>query len=507
MGFNPAVLFKAPQVNPITKKARSIPILNPFNVYGRVFFFSWWGFMVAFLSWYAWSPLIGETIKADLKLTQAQIANSNILALVATLLVRCIAGPLCDKFGPRLVFAGVLLAGAVPTAFAFAIKNAAGLIVLRFFVGILGGSFVPCQVWSTGFFDKNIVGTANSITGGFGNAGGGITYFVMPAIFDTFVNHYGMTKHKAWRMAFFVPFGMIVGTAILMLLLTPDTPVGKWKDRHAAVEANLRAEHEAGRIIPHTGLGEAHHAHGPPLVLDDKKNDSTSDVEHGTGEVVAVDTEYSHEVVMSPTFKEIVQIALSPQTLTLMACYFCSFGAELAINSILGAYYLKNFPKLGQSGSGDWAAMFGLLNVVFRPMGGMMSDALYKFTGGKVWSKKILVHVMGVLMGMFMIIIGATDSHNRSTMVGLIAGLAFFLEAGNGANFGLVPHVHPYANGVVSGFTGASGNLGGIIGAIIFRYNGLHYGKSIWIFGIIAIVLNLAVCWIRPVPKGQIGGR
>lgn len=49
-------------------------------------------------------------------------------------------------------------------------------MVLRFFVGILGGSFVPCQVWSTGFFDKNVVGTANSLTAGWGNSGGGITY-------------------------------------------------------------------------------------------------------------------------------------------------------------------------------------------------------------------------------------------------------------------------------------------------------------------------------------------
>jgi NNP family nitrate/nitrite transporter-like MFS transporter len=30
-------------------------------------------------------------------------------------------------------------------------------------------------VWSTGFFDKNIVGTANALAGGWGNSGGGIT--------------------------------------------------------------------------------------------------------------------------------------------------------------------------------------------------------------------------------------------------------------------------------------------------------------------------------------------
>ena len=96
-------------------------------------------------------------------------------ALAHSLLVRFFAGPLCDRFGPRLTFVGILLAGAIPTALAGLVKNATGLLVLRFFVGVLGATFVPCQVWSTAFFDRNVVGTANGLMAGFGNAGGGIT--------------------------------------------------------------------------------------------------------------------------------------------------------------------------------------------------------------------------------------------------------------------------------------------------------------------------------------------
>jgi hypothetical protein len=44
-------LYSSPEINPLNLKAKSIPILNPINRYGRVFFFSWFGFMVAFLSW------------------------------------------------------------------------------------------------------------------------------------------------------------------------------------------------------------------------------------------------------------------------------------------------------------------------------------------------------------------------------------------------------------------------------------------------------------------------
>lgn len=52
------LLVASPEINPGNRKAKSIPVLNPFDQYGRVFFFSWLGFMVAFLSWYAFPPLV-----------------------------------------------------------------------------------------------------------------------------------------------------------------------------------------------------------------------------------------------------------------------------------------------------------------------------------------------------------------------------------------------------------------------------------------------------------------
>ena len=66
--------------------------------------------------------------------------------------------------------------------------------------------------------------------------------------------------------------------------------------------------------------------------------------------------------------------------------------------------------------------MFGLLNIVFRPMGGLLSDYLYRSFGGEkgVWAKKFLVHGLAIMTGIFLIIIGVVDSHHRPTMVGLI---------------------------------------------------------------------------------------
>lgn len=516
--FNPTTLWTAPVVNPVNRKARSIPALNPINVYGRVFTFSWFGFFVAFWSWYAFPPLLSITIAKDLGLTPIDVSNSNIIALTATLLVRLVAGPSCDRFGPRYTFAGCLLIGSIPTVLAGAVYSAKGLLALRFFVGILGGSFVPCQVWSTGFFDKNIVGTANAFTGGFGNAGGGITYFLMPAIFDSLVAKQNLTPHVAWRVTFVVPFIVITATAIAMLILCPDTPTGKWSERHLAAEQNLASHGVTGTVVNVPGsIGDM--KSNSPSSDSPMRNGSTEKLGYeATGKAPTVDDAHEAqigeqqmldtargEVVVKPSRKEALAVVFSLQTLVTCGAYFCSFGTELAVNSILGAYYVKNFKSLGQTGSGRWASMFGLLNVASRPAGGLISDAIYRRTG--VWGKKYLIHTLAIITGAFLIAIGATDPKTHNTMFGLIAGMAIFLEAGNGAVFGLVPHVHPHANGIVSGCTGASGNFGGIIFAIIFRYLGKDYAKVFWIIGIITIAINLSLSWIKPIPKGQIGGR
>ncbi|KAH7138116.1 major facilitator superfamily domain-containing protein [Dendryphion nanum] len=511
---NLSLLWGAPQVNPVNHKARSIPFLNPFSsVYGRVFFFSWFGFMIAFWSWYAFPPLLADVIAGDIGMKQYEVANSNIIALTATLIVRLIAGPCCDHFGPRLTFAGCLLAGAIPTFLAGAVVNTSGLYALRFFIGILGGSFVPCQVWTTGFFDKNVVGTANALTGGLGNLGGGITYFVMPAVYNSLVKD-GLSTSKAWRVSFVVPGILIVGVALCLLFLCPDTPTGPWNERIAAAEENLRHHSVTGVVTIPGEISEEQKptSPSPPTTSPPSITADLAEKPHGYHDNEAQATDHEMlttargEVIQKPTFKDTLQVMFSPQTLVTACCYFCTFGAELAINSILGNYYMKNFPTLGLQETGNWAAMFGLLNGITRPLGGYCSDLAYRRTQS-VWMKKAVLHTYSILTGVFLIVIGILNPRHEATMFGLVAGLAFFLEGANGANFGLVPHVNPHANGVVSGFTGAAGNLGGIVFAIIFRYMGRDYGKVFWIIGVVTIGVNGAVGWIRPVAKGQVGGR
>lgn len=508
-------LWAAPEINPINRKARSIPAFNPINVYGRVFFFSWWGFMIAFWAWYAFPPLLTHTIKKNLDLSALQVANSNIVSLVATLFIRFIAGPACDQFGPRWVFAGTLLVGSIPLGLAPLVKTAQGLYVCRFFIGILGGSFVPCQVWSTGFFDKNVVGTSNALTGGWGNAGGGLTYFVMPAVLDSFVAM-GHSEGVAWRLTFLVPLILTLATGVFMLLLCPDTPTGKWSERHAHAEGNLRA-HGVNETLAAEGVVDV------PGGITDKASTEGSNTIEESEKKPNIPAAFEHEAALSrdemletakgeivkkPTFKAVTKVLLSPQTIFHVMTYMCSFGGELAINSILGSYYVKNFPTLGQTTASNWAAMFGFLNLITRPLGGVIGDVLYKMTGHSLWAKKAWIVTCGCTTGVLLIIIGQMDPHNLSTMIGLIALMAIFLEAGNGANFALIPHVHPDANGIISGTTGAGGNLGGIIFSIVFRFmdGGTNYARAFWIIGIMMLVLNLGLCWLSPLPRGQIGG-
>lgn len=370
---------------------------------------------------------------------------------------------------------------------------------------------MPCQVWSTGFFDKNVVGTANALTGGFGNAGGGITYFIMPAVYDSFVAR-GHSAGQAWRLTFIVPLVMVIFAGVSLLALCPDTPTGKWSERHLHAQENLQSHgiKDAAVVnVPGAVTDKARSEKSLEEVSSEDKKDipATFDHEAQLTKEEMIETAQG-EIIQKPTLGEALRVSTSLQTTFHVLTYMCSFGGELAINSFLASYYVKNFSRLNQTDAANWAAMFGFLNFITRPLGGVVSDLLYKYVSKNLWVKKGWILTCGIITGILLIIIGRLDPHDESTMFGLIALMAIFLEAGNGANFSLVPHVHPFANGILSGLTGAGGNLGGVIFAVIFRFmdSGTNYAKAFWVIGCIHVGVNVAVSWIKPIPTGQIGG-
>lgn len=235
-----------------------------------------------------------------------------------------------------------------------------------------------------------------------------------------------------------------------MLFLCEDTPTGKWSERHLwAKETNNNAPTDGNIVDINTGTfssGMTTPHNAATIDVEKKGAQSPRISDKDTSVMGQMDSIFKQETVVAPTRKEALNVAFSLSTMAVAIPYAVSFGSELSINSVLGSYYEKVFPHMGQTETGQWAAMFGLLNIVFRPAGGLFGDLLYRLTDN-VWSKKLLLTFLGVSMGAVQLAIGLSSPSTEASMFGLIAGLAFFLEACNGANFAVVPHVHPFANG------------------------------------------------------------
>lgn len=268
----------------------------------------------------------------------------------------------------------------------------------------------------------------------------------MPAVFDALVQNRGLAAHKAWRVAYIVPFIIIVAVALGMLFTCSDTPTGRWSERVLHVVEGTRCIDDQvlseGILTSESKSGKT--KYNEAKYKEANRTPESSDIEIGLGKA-GID-EIKGEFIIAPSPKEVWYVVSDPSTLALTGQYACSFGAELALGGILGSYYSVNFSHLGQTKCGQWAAMFGLLNVIFRPLGGYISDLIYRHTES-IWAKKLWLIFLGVVTGAFLIAVGISNPKSEATMFGLFAGLAFFLEAANGANFSLVPHVYPAANG------------------------------------------------------------
>eukprot|EP00953_Heterococcus_sp_UTEX-ZZ885_P023042 12700-Heterococcus_DN1.PRE.1 len=138
---------------------------------------------MAFVAWFSLAPLMPE-VKKSLKLSKIEVNNANIAAVSASVVSRMAIGPLADTYGARYTTAGLMVAGSIPVYLTGLVDTANNLACLRFFIGIFGGVFVANQAWSSQMFAKEIVGTANGASAGWGNLGGGVTHIFMIGIWN-----------------------------------------------------------------------------------------------------------------------------------------------------------------------------------------------------------------------------------------------------------------------------------------------------------------------------------
>jgi NNP family nitrate/nitrite transporter-like MFS transporter len=213
--------------------------LNIFSLKGiqmRTFHITWLMFFVCFFGWFGLAPLM-PTIRVELGLTKGQVGNLIIASVASTIIARLIIGKLCDIWGPRKTAVRLLIIGSLPVFFVGLAHSYATFLIFRLCIGIIGASFVITQYHTSQMFGAKIKGTANAVTGGWGNLGGGVTNMVMPLIFATIVS-FGFTKGEAWRYAMIVPGTMMLVIAFLYHKYTKDTPAGNFDEiGHSKAEA------------------------------------------------------------------------------------------------------------------------------------------------------------------------------------------------------------------------------------------------------------------------------
>ncbi|CAB4397614.1 unnamed protein product [Rhizophagus irregularis] len=444
-------------VNPDDQKATEINLIQGRRPYMRAFHFSWLSFSIAFTGWFAIAPLL-PYIKEDLKLTAEQAEDGNIVNVASAVFFRFLVGPLCDRFGPKRVMALLLILGSIPVGLSALVRTPVGLIVVRFFIGILGATFVPCQVWTTQMFGKNIVGSANAIVGGWGNMGAGITTIFMALIAAGF-HSAGLSSSLSWRVSLVIPAVLCFTVGLCDYFFTDDCPQGDWLKRDLSPKQTA----------------EIH-------IANNEKKPNTDDANK-----VVTDTD-SERNVPAPTvpkrdLKTFLLALKDPNVILLMIMYSCCFGVELAVDGALTLFFYdhKKF-NLSKKDAGLIASLFGLMNLFSRATGGFLSDFANEKMG--IRGRLLVQFIIFFLEGLFLFIFPYTLNSLAEAIVILIL-FSYFTQAGCGTSFGIVPFVNPELMGVISGLIGGGGSIGGAVFAAVFK----KYPSSSMPFTILGIVV------------------
>ena len=153
------------------------------------------------------------------------------------------------------------------------------------------------------------------------------------------------------------------------------------------------------------------------------------------------------------------------QVAILELTYIVNFGSELAVVSMLPTFFETTF-DLPKATAGILASCFAFVNLVARPGGGLISDRL----GSRKNTMGFLTLGLGVgYLIMSMIKPGTFTGSTGIAVAVLITMLAsFFVQAGEGATFALVPLVKRRVTGQVAGLVGAYGNVGAVTYLTIF---------------------------------------
>jgi MFS transporter, NNP family, nitrate/nitrite transporter len=400
----------------------------------KAFHMTWMAFFLCFFGWFGIAPLM-VVVRDELGLTKGEIGNIMIASVSITIFARLLIGYLCDRIGPRIMYSALLILGAFPVMLIGLSHDYTSFLIFRLVIGVIGASFVVTQFHTSAMFAPNVIGTANAVTAGWGNLGGGVTQFVMPLIFAGFVG-LGFTAGESWRLAMVVPGVALLIMGILYYLYTTDTPEGNIAD--------LKKQ-------------------DPNFTLKKKQ----SQVSFGT-------------------------VLKDYRVWILAFCYGACFGIEITIDNIAALYFKDKF-DLSLEVAGLIAASFGMMNLFARALGGMLSD---KVGLSKGLNGRVLVLGCCILLEGIGILVFANMEVLVFSVISMI-GFALFVKMSNGATYAVVPFVNKNAVGSVAGIVGAGGNIGAVMMGFLFKSENLTYNDAFSIIGYCILAIAVLAFTIR----------
>ncbi|MBN0987623.1 NarK family nitrate/nitrite MFS transporter [Amphritea pacifica] len=428
---------------------------NLFSLSGKmkILHFSWIAFFITFFVWFNHAPLLGA-IAESLGLSKAEIKTLLILNVALTIPARIIIGMLTDKYGPRLTYAALLLISSIP-CFMFALAdNFTEAAISRFLLGFVGAGFVIGIRMVSEWFPANELGTAEGIYGGWGNFGSAAAAMSLPTLALLFGGDDG------WRYAVGLTGLISLVFSFIWYANVSDTPKGStyFKPKKiGGLEVTSKGDFLFLLImkIP---------MYAALALLTWKLSPAGVSVISATAALIInlsliaifIYDCYSaynvnREVFIKPV-PEIEQYKFK-QVAVLNILYFATFGSELAVVSMLPLFFADVF-ELNMVVAGLLASAYAFMNLMSRPGGGWISDRFGR-------KKTLLILTAGLAVGYALM---AMIDNSWPLIIAVITAMAcsFFVQAGEGAVFAVVPLIKRRLTGQVAGMTGAYGNVGAV---------------------------------------------
>ncbi|MBW4555188.1 MAG: MFS transporter [Trichormus sp. ATA11-4-KO1] len=476
--------------------------LLSFNGRYRILHLTWFAFFLSFVVWFNFAPF-QTAIQEALGLSVAQVRTIAICNVALTVPARIIIGMVLDKYGPRITYSLLLMYAAIPClAFAFA-QNFSQLVISRLALSIVGAGFVIGIRMVAEWFPPKEIGIAEGIYGGWGNFGSAAAAFTLPTLATAAAVF--TAGQINWRLAIALTGIIAAIYGAIYFFNVQDTPSGKVyqrPSRHGGIEVTSKRSFWLLMLsnIPLVGiLGVLAWRIAQIGLLSQTQLFIVYLLLVGLYAFQAYKCWHVNQDLMSgkkhyaPQDRyEFSQVAILELT------YFVNFGSELAVVSMLPAFFESTF-SLSKVLAGMIAASFAFMNLFARPGGGWVSDTV----GSRKWTMTVLTGGMGIA---YLFMSGVSSNWWLPLAIILTMACSFFVQAGEGSTYAIVPLVKRRITGQIAGNVGAYGNVGAV--AYLTLYSLLpagDIGNRIFFqtLGVTALIVTFLCAFLLKEPKGS----